>query len=477
MRCCRLPTPVLLSVAALALACGGDLEPSGEPTAEPPRRVFLITVDTLRADHLGWHGYPRDTSPRLDEWVQRGTVFERAIVQWPKTGPSFASMFTSLYPHTTGLTNRAVQTIPDDYLALPAWFQDRGFTTAAVIANPVLSRELGWGRGFDRYEQTWGDQTTLDALDELPVEQRTMAFRRHVWADRVNELALPLLASLASEERLFVWLHYTDPHAPYLLQPGTGNPFLDDEHYTGDEVVDLTGAEGRALGDQRELRYYVAQYDANVLVTDRAIGAILDEVAALGMEDGSLFVMTSDHGEELAEHGVPFEHGPVPYNSSVHVPLAIVGEPWAGAGARVAQPVELIGLFPTLVELLGEPMPEGFEGRSWAPLLAGRTGAEEDTDPVAFADAGAYRRHLRSIQDEEWQLVLRPPTKERQKPLVELYHLPSDPLQLQDVADEAPDVRDRLARQLSRWIRESPQNVAPHTEAARKALEAMGYLD
>lgn len=467
----------LLAVLLLLLGCGAGPQPSSEPAAEPPRRVFLITVDTLRADHLGWHGYPRDTSPRLDEWVERGVVFERAIIQWPKTGPSFASMFTSLYPHTTGLINRAAQTIPDDYLALPAWFQERGFTTAAVISNPVLSRELGWGRGFDRYEQTWVDQATLDAVDELPVEQRPMAFRRHVWADRVNELAKPLLASLASEERLFVWLHYTDPHAPYLLQPGTGNPFLDDEHYTSDEIVDLTGAEGRALGDQRELRYYVAQYDANVRVTDRAIGAILDEIAALGMEDGSLFVMTSDHGEELAEHGVPFEHGPVPYNSSVHVPLAVVGEPWVDAGARVAQPVELIGLFPTLVELLGEPMPEGFEGRSWAPLLAGWTAAEEDADPVAFADAGAYQRHLRSIQDQEWQLVLRPPTREREKPLIEIYHLPSDPLQLEDVASEFPDVKDRLGRQLSRWIRDSPEKVSPHTEAARKALEAMGYLE
>lgn len=477
MRCCRPQALALLPLAALVLACGAGPEPSTEAAAEPPRRVFLITVDTLRADHLGWHGYPRDTSPRLDEWVERGIVFERAIVQWPKTGPSFASMFTSLYPHTTGLINRAAQTIPNDYLALPAWFQERGFTTAAVISNPVLSRELGWGRGFDHYEQTWVDQATLDAVDELPIEQRPMAFRRHVWADRVNELALPLLASLASEERLFVWLHYTDPHAPYLLQPGTENPFLDDEHYTSDQIVDLTGAEGRALGDRRELRYYVAQYDANVWVTDRAIGAILDEIAALGMEDGSLFVMTSDHGEELAEHGVPFEHGPVPYNSSVHVPLAVVGEPWVGAGARVAQPVELIGLFPTLVELLGEPMPEGFEGRSWLPLLAGRTAAEEDADPVAFADAGAYQRHLRSIQDEEWQLVLRPPTREREKPLVEIYHLPSDPLQLKNVASEFPEVRDRLGRQLSRWIRDSPENVSPHTEAARKALEAMGYLE
>ena len=386
-------------------------------------------------------------------------------------------MFTSLYPHTTGLTNEAAQTIPGDYLALPAWFKERGYRTAAVISNPILGPDLGWDRGFDHYEQTWVDQATLDALDDLPIERRPMEFRRYVWADRVNELAKPLLASLADEERLFVWLHYTDPHVPYLLQPGSENPFLDDEHYTGDETVDLADAEDRAIGDQRELRYYVAQYDANVRVTDRAIGAMLDEIADLDMEAGSLFVLTADHGEELAEHGVPFEHGPVPYNSSVHVPLVIVGEPWAEAGRRIERPVELVSLFPTLVDLLGEPVPKDFEGRSLRPLLTGDGPGEGDPDPVAFADAGAYQRHLRSIQDQEWQLVLRPPNKQRDKPLLELYHLPSDPLQLHDVAGESPEVRNRLARRLSRWIRESPPNVTPHTEAARKALEAMGYVE
>lgn len=471
MRSCRLPALALPAFAALALGCAAD------PAPEPPRRVFLISVDTLRADHLGWHDYPRDTSPRLDEWVKRGVVFKRAIVQWPKTGPSFASMFTSLYPHTTGLTNRAVQTIPESLLILPKWFQDLGYKTAAVISNPVLDRELGWGRGFDRYEQTWFDQATLDSIDDLPSEQRPMELRRHVWAGRVNELAKPLLGSLAAEERLFVWLHYTDPHVPYLLQPGNDNPFLGDEHYRGDELVDLTGAERRAIGDHRELRYYVAHYDANVRVADRAIGNMLDHIAELGMEDGSLFVLTADHGEELNEHGVPFEHGPLPYNSSVHVPLVVVGEPWAEPGRLVERPVELIGLFPTLIDLFEEPLPEVLEGSSWTPLLTGAEQADDEPTPAAFADAGAYQRHLRSIQDEKWQLVLRPPNRQREKPLVELYHLPSDPLQLRDVSEEFPDTRNRLGRRLSEWIRESPEHVSPHTEAARKALEAMGYLE
>ena len=121
-------------------------------------------------------------------------------------------------------------------------------------------------------------------------------------------------------------------------------------------------------------------------------------------------------------------------------------------------------------------MPEDFEGHSLRPLLTGDGPDEDDADPVAFADAGAYQRHLRSIQDQEWQLVLRPPNKPREKPLLELYHLPSDPLQLHDAAGESPKVRDRLARRLSNWIREAPPSINPHTDAARKALEAMGYL-
>ncbi len=483
----------LLPLAVLAAGCGVGDGPAPGAGPEPPRRVFLITVDTLRADHLGWHGYPRDTSPRLDQWAERGVVFERAIVQWPKTGPSFASMFTSLYPHTTGLINRAAQTIPDDYLTLPNWFRERGFKTAAVVSNPVLGREIGWDRGFDHYLQSWGDDAALDVLEDLQNDERQAELRRLVWAGRVNELARPLLASLAAEERLFVWLHYIDPHVPYLLQPGTENPFLGDEHYVGDTLVDLTGEErDRALGDQRELRYYVAQYDANIRVTDRAIGEMLDEIAALGMEDDSLFVMTADHGEELNEHGIPFEHGPVPYNTSVHVPLAVVGEPWIAAGGRVAQPTELIGLFPTLVELLGEPLPEGFEGRSWLPLPNGPGPAGKDASdrapaaepdaatgpgPVAFADAGGYQQHLRSIQNQDWQLVLRPANKYRRKPLIEVYHLPSDPLQLDNVAAEFPEVKDRLGRRLAAWVRAAPADVTPHTESARKALKAMGYLD
>ena len=147
-----------------------------------PRRVFFITVDTLRADHLGAHGYPRATSPFLDRLAAKSTIFERAIVQWPKTGPSFASMFTGQYPHTTGLTHKANIRIPEGFLTLPEMFQAHGYRTVAVNSNGVLNSDLGWDAGFDEYLETRtafglgeGDQQELPRHHERGEGQRAGA--------------------------------------------------------------------------------------------------------------------------------------------------------------------------------------------------------------------------------------------------------------------------------------------------------------
>ncbi len=136
--------PLLL--LPLPIAC------AGERAAEPPRRVFLVTFDTLRADHLGAYGYRRATSPRFDALAEGGVLFERAIAQWPKTGASFASMFTGRYPQTTGLLQRAALRVPAEYLTLPELFQEAGYTTVAVVSNPVLGAELGWDEARQKAE-------------------------------------------------------------------------------------------------------------------------------------------------------------------------------------------------------------------------------------------------------------------------------------------------------------------------------------
>ena len=453
---------LLLSLLLLA-ACGPRL------AEDAPRRVFFITVDTLRADHMSLYGYPRQTSPELGRLAADGVTFDRAIAQWPKTGASFASMFTGQYPQTTGLTHRAAIRVPEEYLTLPELFQENGYTTLGVVSNAVLAAELGWNDGFDEFLETWGGGD----FPEDPHE-----FRHLIHAPKVNELALPLLEKHAKAERLFVWLHYTDPHAPYMLPPGMANPFLDDPLFQGDMVVPRKAARGPyRLGGRDDLKYYVAQYDANVLVADLYIGRVLDRARELGLLEDSLIVFTADHGESLGEHDSWFEHGPLPYNTTAHVPLFLVRNGLAAlpAGTRIGRPVELIDLYPTLRDLIvpGQEVP-GLEGMSLAGLLRGQ---DSPGFRLAFSEAGEKPRYFRSVQDAAWKLVLG--VGGRRGDRMELYDLRADPRETRNVATAHPEELRRLRGELMRWVKDRPGRHAgqEEDEETLKALRALGYAN
>jgi arylsulfatase A-like enzyme len=475
---------VLLAVAAVA-GCGG------EPRA--PRHVLLITVDTLRADHLSLYGYPRETSPTLSALAAESVVFERAIAQWPKTGPSFASMFTGQYPQTTGLTHRADVRVPDAYLTLPELMAEAGFTTVAVVSNGVLAKRLGWHQGFDEYHQTW---KLAPEVSEDPAE-----YRRWLNARRVNELALPMLERHRGTEKLFAWIHYSDPHAPYLLPADVANPFVDDHHYTGDERVELENPRATALGEERELRYYVAQYDANVRFADQHVGELLDRGRALGLLDDALLIVTADHGESLGEHDYYFGHGRKPYNASARVPLLIAAPDVVG-GRRVASPVERVDLYPTLLDWLlpGLEVP-GLEGRSLLPLLRPDAGGPDSDAALAFSQAGGGTplTHFRSVQDQRWKLIFHPPLPRHERPRsFEFYNLDADPDEARNLlaggvdggvdggheldAETEGNLR-RLRRELdawmngSDWIRRPRGDVEERSEEVRKAMRALGYME
>jgi len=462
------------------VGCSGS---SSEPQA--PRRVFLITVDTLRADHMGTYGYPRRTSPVLDGLAEQGVTFTGAVAQWPKTGPSLASIFTGRYPKTTGLTHRAAQQIPDQYLTLPELFQSAGYSTLGVVSNAVLSAELGWNRGFDEFLETW---KLGGAISDDPA-----VHRRWVGAPLVNQLAIPAFERLADSERLFAWLHYSDPHAPYLLPEGSIDPFLGDAFDTRDELIEQELPPARAIGDERRLGFYVSRYDANILVTDSYIGAVLDHLESLGLLEDALVIFTSDHGEGLGEHNELFEHGKEPYNTTAHVPLFITFPGVARAGREVDHPIELVDLYPTLHDLL--QMPEGqvgLEGSSLVPFL-GLAGAIDTSDlepfRYAFSEAGGGQmlwRHYLSVQDGRWKLVFHPAVdrNDRQLPAAfELFDLESDPQELENLAGQRQEEFDRLWQALSSWMESTPEpgQIDPESEAYSEetlnALRALGYLN
>ncbi len=466
----RLSSFAVLAVVALSLGCGGERH-------EGPRRVFLITVDTLRADHLGAYGYVRDTSPRIDALARQGVVFERAFAQWPKTGTSFASIFTGQYPQTTGLTHKAATTIPEGYLTLPQFFDEEGYRTLAVVSNAVLSAELGWNRGFDSYVESWDDPRFSDDPD---------SYRELMYSGRVNELAMALLEQHADAEKLYFWVHYSDPHAPYVLQPGDENPFLGDEFFAPGRSIDLTNTRGKRVGDEDDLAFYIAQYDANVRVTDRAIGQFVDRLAELGLLEDALIVVSADHGEALGEHDLFFEHGPLPYNDGSHVPLIFWGE-GVEAGKRVSAAVEMIDVYPTLVELL-EPEQDvpGLEGTSLLPWLRGVEGVPGES-AHAFTQAGGQRplRHYRSIQDGRFKLIYHPAiesARTEREAWWEFYDLEEDPGETRNLFPEGGDDLRRLQRLLSErmadgdWMRRSSETIEERSQETLKALRALGYL-
>jgi len=449
-----------------------------------PKRIFFITIDTLRADHLSAYGYPRLTSPNLDKLADSGVLFEQAIAQWPKTTPSFASMFTGQYPQTTGMTHRAAKWLSGDYITLAEMIQSAGYWTAAVVSNPMLSTGLGWNQGFEQYLETW--QTDQD-LGSDPAKFRTV-----VNALRVNELALPVLEQATHHDQTFIWLHYSDPHAPYILPPGFENPFLGDEFDRDDALVPKQIPPSAKIGDQQRLGFYVAQYDANILIADRLIGEILDAAERLGLLENSLIVFTSDHGEGMGEHDRYFRHGTLPYNTGSHVPLFFSFSDAARRGQQVDLPVELVDLYPTFQELLADQTPIELEGKSLMPFLAG-PGTVERIDPqkfsYAFSEAGhpmALRNYYRSVQDQRWKLVFHPevdhPRKGQASPAIELYDLYQDPLEQENLAGQHESEFTRLWDTLAVWMRlggETPEMTEDegHSEETRKALEALGYLD
>jgi len=477
----------MLVLATLSLhGCDRSIPPEtaavdgGAESRRAPSRIFLITIDTLRADHLGAYGYERDTSPFLDSLAQQGTLFERAFVQWPKTGPSFASIFTGLYPGTTGLKAKAAITLPAEQETLAELLSRHGYSTVAVVGNAVLDSELGWDQGFDEYIEPW-------KLSETPPVTPN-EWKRTLDATQVTAHATELLESHRDTERLFAWIHYMDPHVPYVLPPGETNPFLG-------EVPPADGDEERhipksvLLDGRTDLEFYRSQYDANIAVADRWIGTLFDRLRELSLLEDSLIIVTSDHGESLGERNY-FGHGKHPYNNTLHVPLLFVDsralESSASpsrveAGLRVAEPVELVDLFPTLEEIVEEARPSReSDGQSLVPFLRGEVERAAVGFRYAFSEAGvSSKRTYRIVQDGERKLIFHPGRREGRESY-EVYDLEADPRERRELQRSGEPVPEELKEELADWMSRTLTEAeadGPLQPEIQRALEALGYVN
>jgi arylsulfatase A-like enzyme len=440
----------------------------------PRLNVLLITIDALRADHLGVYGYPRPTSPNIDRLAGQSVTFRRAASQWPLTSPSFAAMMSSTYGRTNGLIRNTAQRMPDRPLMLAELLKAGGYSTWAAVGNVNLARFFNFDQGFDTYRELWRRE------DEKKTE-------------RTTEEGLDLLKQASADRPFFLWLHFFDPHARYEPPKPFDGMFVGDRYFDGSWRVplnsqqeeDLGGISSKvSLGREDRVAYYVAQYDAEIRYVDEQVGLLLKALEEHGLAGNTLIVLTSDHGESLGDHNYFFEHGRFPYDDCVHVPLIVRAPGAAGAGRTVRSPVQSIDIVPTILDLAGLPADPQAEGKSLRPLLRGERPTGDRWD-YAFTESGFALDYQRSITSERYKLVYVPDAGNRrimQGRELELYDLEADPGETRNVIDERPEVAALLKRQLWRWMANGGPVAPPPAEVrvegqAEEQLRSLGYIN
>jgi arylsulfatase len=473
---------LIVGAVLMSQAAGCTAEPGAPPA---PRNLIVISVDTLRADHMSLHGYGRPTTPRIDAFAERAATFDRAIAPWPKTVPSMVSMFNSRYPHSTGIMyGSRGQFIPDGELMLAEIAAQRGLATAAVVSNAVLGSATNFHQGFDTYVETYKEESPFEP------EYRNSA-------NSVTAYARLLLRQFEAGEPFFLWVHYVDPHATYEPPEEYAEPFMNDAHYeqtelrlnedTGNFHGGVAGRYWRRNGEQSDLGWYVANYDGEIAFTDDQIGVLLDEIEEMGLLSNTAVMITADHGESLGEHQYFFEHGWFPYNACGWIPWVVYWPDMQNPGSRIEHPTSLLNLVPTVAEIMGWEIEDAnFHGQSVVPMLSGQM---EAIDPYVVIEAGEgglkWHEFLRSVQDEQWKLVYVP--SERYQGMMqgsefELYDVVADPMETLDLADSQPEIVTRLKRELARIISttgpiaERPGRQPQYSPEELRSLRSLGYI-
>jgi arylsulfatase A-like enzyme len=458
--------------ACLLLAVLASVAPSPAAAKERPN-LILVTVDTLRADHLGFAGYPRDTSPNLDQLAREGTWFPSYYSQSATTGAAHASIFTSLPPREHGVTANA-QPFPADKASLMSVLRAQGYATAGFVSSVVLGHKSKLQNQFDHFD------------DELTTTEPNRQTRFERPAAQTVKSALDFIAQLPKDKPFFVWIHLIDPHGPY-------DAPVDPDRYVGDKYYDQIaldiplGASDwedgkipryQALGDRTDARYYVARYDAEIHYMDSALGTLLAALAERGLAGDSLIAVTADHGETLAEQGHHhyFSHGAIAYEETTHIPLVIrepAGERRLGTVNR-ERPLSSLDLAPTLLELLGVPVPDGFRGRN---LL--RTPLDPEAPIVSLGSYGTQNLEQGigtqfSVRRGPLRFIIN--TKDGSQ---ELYDHRDDPRETRNLIAKPPTdvaaLRAPIDSALGNDRVAAP--VAPISDDQKAALKALGYVE
>jgi arylsulfatase A-like enzyme len=475
-----------LALLLAGSALGGACDPGAGPPPHPRPNVLLITLDAVRADRLGAYGYRLETTPALDGLARKGVRFADASVAWPKTWPSMAALITGRYPTSNGVRLRPRRPLPAENVTLAEALRDAGYATGAVVTNVNLGRAFGFDQGFDRFVESWVDEA-LRQTGQPTFENAPGLVKRFTNASITTRQAIELLGELGARRPFFVWLHYIDPHGPYLPPPEYARLFTGARRAAPVRLEEVPPYQRQIDPETGEtatdIAFYAAQYDREIRYVDDQLGLLFAMLAGRGLARNTLIVVTSDHGESLDENRYYLEHGNVPYQSNAAVPLIFALE---GRLARrvVDAPVGVIDVYPTILDLAGAPPQPGVQGTSLVPLLEG----SRDGGPAfVFVESGHVEPTQLSVRRGPWKLVhLRSP-RDRiwlARREVELYDLSRDPHERDDARAEYPGVAAELEAALAAWLRDTPRfagggrtDPLQLDPAGREMLRDLGYLE
>ena len=461
---------VVAIVVLVTAACGNDPRPN----------VVLVVVDTLRADHLPFYGYGRDTMPHLGEIARDAFVFEDCVTPIPMTDPAFASLLTGELPVRHGVRDTGYRLV-DDVPTLTERLQEAGYHTAAVFSREGLGSSSGLGRGFDMVDD---DTVAPGEEGDHPWYTKAGAEKSQRRAWEATDRALSWLDERTSDP-FFLLLHYFDPHAYY-------DPPAEFLGTFAPEPTPFDQLQLRSWwGPVTSLGTNIARYDEELLTVDAHLQRFVNELKRRGLWDKTVFILTADHGESFGEHNA-MDHGEWLWQQQIHVPFILRlpgGE--TPPPRRIPQMVRLIDIMPTVLDLAGIWSPDNqagaVPGRSLRGLLFGQ---KEEPNPIILESENCPTNpnnptvigndcyppgtsgKLRGIREGRWKFVVNP-TREGYR--LELFDLDSDPEEIMNVAPDHPSVVSDFGIRVQKASEGELQGLLDADLVER--LRALGYAD
>lgn len=498
---CTIITAILLS------GC-----PSEQQVVRKPGKhnVILISVDTLRADHLSCYGYERKTSPSIDRLAADGVMFDKAFTAYNLTLGSITTILTGIYPlsHNVMLNGMVV---PDSLDTMAEIMKEAGYATAAVVANWAIDSRYGTAQGFDQYIDDFGFKNRIEVESNWSGGHFLPDFEKR--AGFVKDKALELLRTM-KDDRFFLWLHFMDPHGAYDPPEEFAHQFkgtsgqralcrqpVDDGQFPIHKQVQVPGI--------NDFDYYVNHYDGEIAYVDHCLGEIIDYLKTEGLYDDALIVFVSDHGEFMGEADDPinryydsvpfFCHGMTGFDSEIRVPFLVKLPKGIVKNRIVETPVSTVDILATIAELAEIGTVSG-QGHSLVPEM--NSAGSTNNDKAIIGQLLGNRYYIRK---GDFKLIfnfadIQPLLAERSAsgkdtdfrqafaedavlPPIALYNLADDPLERMNLASEERERTRQLFVELMELLVANQKKVRPYKavlledEKTKEGLKNLGYIN